>query len=425
MKRFIFLLSLACLFAACEKEEVTTPALSVEDPLAEVIRIAQEGAAMLDDAQTRSVVARRIDRSSISCKINPATRAGEADDTLYYVVNYADNAGFAIVSADDNASDGARLIAVTESGSYTAGEKTENEGFNMYVDMLSAYFGEPSNKDSLLLIQPSPEYMGDSITEYTSYEYSEWESVGPFVSVKWGQGTPYNTYCFTPDNTQAPAGCVATAIAQIMTAHKFPQQLALTYDPHNGQSLTLNWNLMQTHVSSSSCSSMICNHDMIAKMFRQIGQEVDMRYYSDVSLAGMSGIHSALDTFGYDCSELQEYSYDSAESSLKQNGVVLMGGFSDYSAAYGHAWVVDGHKSRIRYLVHHDLLYNVNTILDEIEYHYLHINWGWDGNCNGYYRDGVFKTYQAYEFDDDTNASGYADLSYNVTMITNIKPATL
>ncbi|MBQ3186614.1 MAG: Spi family protease inhibitor [Alistipes sp.] len=173
MKKIIYLFAFAALFVACEKEEMSTPPLSVEDPLAEVIRIAQEGAALLDDAQTRSVVARRIDRSSISCKINPATRAGEADDTLYYVVNYADNAGFAIVSADENASDGARLIAVTESGSYTAGEKTENEGFNMYVDMLSAYFGEPSNKDSLLLIQPSPEYMGDSITEYTSYEYSE------------------------------------------------------------------------------------------------------------------------------------------------------------------------------------------------------------------------------------------------------------
>jgi len=69
MKKIIYLFAFAALLVACEKEEMSTPPLSVEDPLAEVIRIAQEGAAMLDDAQTRSVVARRIDRSSISCKI--------------------------------------------------------------------------------------------------------------------------------------------------------------------------------------------------------------------------------------------------------------------------------------------------------------------------------------------------------------------
>lgn len=414
MKKIIYLFAFAALFVACEKEEMSTPLLSVEDPLAEVIRIAQEGAAMLDDAQTRSVVARRIDRSSISCKINPATRAGEADDTLYYVVNYADNAGFAIVSADENASDGARLIAVTESGSYTAGEKTENEGFNMYVDMLSAYFGEPSNKDSLLLIQPSPEYMGDSITEYTSYEYSEWESVGPLVSVKWGQGTPYNTYCFTPNNIQAPAGCVATAIAQIMTAHKFPQQLALTYDPHNGQSLTLNWNLMQTHVSSSSCSSMICNHDMIAKMFRQIGDLSQMEYDEHISTALPADVATAFRALGYQCSDIQSYAWTLVRDNLDIALPVFMGGFYNNNGYImgGHAWVVDGYKLRFRYLVHHDLLYNINTILDEVEYHYLHINWGWDGQSNGYFRDDVLDPKAPYNLDEGEMIANQNNYNY-------------
>ena len=201
MKNLFLLIGMVAFLAtACEKEEMVTPFEQQEDPLAEVIRIAQEGAAMLGDAETRSAVGRRIDRSRISCKINPATRAGESDDTLYYVVNYADNAGFAIVSANEEAPDGARLIAVTESGSYTAGEQTENEGFNMYMDMVANSRGIidiPIIRDSL------PNYdLGEEVIE--DY-YSDWTTVGPYIQVKWGQGKynegydsdyPYNKYFY-------------------------------------------------------------------------------------------------------------------------------------------------------------------------------------------------------------------------------------
>ena len=49
-------------------------------------------------------------------------------------VNYADNAGFAVVST--TRSNENPLLVVTEAGNYTPGEETENEGFNMYMDLL-------------------------------------------------------------------------------------------------------------------------------------------------------------------------------------------------------------------------------------------------------------------------------------------------
>lgn len=44
----------------------------------------------------------------------------------------------------------------------------------------------------------------------------------------------------------------------------------------------------------------------------------------------------------------------------------------------------------------------------------LHINWGWNGNANGYYQSGTFNG----TFDDVS-----FNYNYNVQILTNFKPA--
>ena len=92
---------------ACQKDQTVAPVETLRDrALREVLRIAREGASMLeDDETTRSAFGRRIDPSGVTCRIVPGTRAGESADTLYYVVNYADEAGFALVAADERMTD--------------------------------------------------------------------------------------------------------------------------------------------------------------------------------------------------------------------------------------------------------------------------------------------------------------------------------
>ena len=141
MKRITILLAVFGILTACQKgDEIHLTNQKEHQPLTsnisieEAIQIAMEGASMLEDSPiTRSHIARSVDRNNIKPYVKAATRADEEADTLFYVVNYADSAGFALVSSSRIHGD--PLLAVTEQGSYTPGESTENEGFNYYINI--------------------------------------------------------------------------------------------------------------------------------------------------------------------------------------------------------------------------------------------------------------------------------------------------
>ena len=450
MKKLFLLIGLVAFLAtACEKEEMVTPFEQQEDPLAEVIRIAQEGAAMLGDAETRSAVGRRIDRSRISCKINPATRAGESDDTLYYVVNYADNAGFAIVSANEEAPDGARLIAVTESGSYTAGEQTENEGFNMYMDMVESSVGTYGWRDSLI-IQPEP------ISRYEEVvTYSPWAGVDPLLQVKWGQGYtsmyddswikhentydpsyPYNKYCYKIEGDSiCPAGCVAVAIAQIMSYHRKPASYMLTFDGSD-RIIPFDWDALNSYVGGRGYSWTESAGDTIALWFREIGQRAMMVYKPGGSESDVYKARECFATFGYDQLPVVGYNYATIQSELMSGRPVYVRGSrlvvkDNGSSVYrGHAWVADGYKVRTKtvemYRVYPVIGGEQRELLEQVTsvHRYVHYNWGYDGDCNGFFKDNVFSMDNGSEEAggyDNTWYNGYdRDYCYDLLMITGI-----
>lgn len=414
MKKLFYILVSAILLTACETDDWVAPITPQDDPLSDIIRIAQEGAMMLEDATTRTSVARRIDRGRISCKVNPATRAGVSDDTLYYVVNYADNAGFAIVSANDDAPDGARLIAVTEAGCYTAGEETDNEGFNMFLQMLANSRGIIGDVeiDSL----PMPELGNEVVEEY----YSNWTSKGPYVQMKWGQGVrsnnvynpqfPYNYYCYNSKTELCPAGCVAVALAQIMSYHKKPVAYNITW---NGTHATrvINWQSLCSYpgspVGMSWSTSAI---DNIAMLLREIGAKAGMSYAPNGSGATIQGARASLAGFGYAQNPEQDHNIAVIRSELNAGRPVCEFGQgyvtdSDGNVQLaGHAWVIDGYKSRVhhykRYMEYKGVIL---AVLEETEttYNYLHVNWGYDGRNNGYFLNGVFDLQQEYDYDYD------------------------
>ena len=131
MRKFLIfsvaLMTTTLLGTSCQKEEmVVTSQVTTAEKKAQTVKslrvsykdaiqIATDAVAMLDKgATTRSDVRRRVDLSKVRYHITPQTRSGEGSDTLYYVVNYADSAGFALVST--SRAEGDPLIAVTEQG---------------------------------------------------------------------------------------------------------------------------------------------------------------------------------------------------------------------------------------------------------------------------------------------------------------------
>ncbi len=127
----------------------------------------------------------------------------------YYVFNNGDDGGFVVVSGDD------RTVPVwgySTSGSFDYESMPEN---------VRCWFEEYQRQ--LQYLREHPDVQARQPVTLAS-------SVGPLLSTRWGQGYPYNLYCPNAHDygelaeyyDHACTGCVATALAQIMNYHKWP-----------------------------------------------------------------------------------------------------------------------------------------------------------------------------------------------------------
>ena len=123
----------------------------------------------------------------------------------------------------------------------------------------------------------------------------------------------------------------------------------------------------------------------------------------------------ALEYFDYQSDGYSVESILDILSSLNNGRPVYMQGVDDcntdtYSDDVGHAWVIDGY---VEYVTTIDSYENGQLIgsFPYDDYHVMHINWGWDGVCNGYFYFGEYDTsgadsydgvhYGAYDFDSE------------------------
>ena len=190
-------------------------------------------------------------------------------------------------------------------------------------------------------------------------------TVGPLLQTTWSQGCGYNDrtpatsnagYCYN-----APTGCVATAMAQVMRFHQRPTRF--------------NWTLMPNSVSSENASPEL------ARLMSEAGVSVGMNYGSSGSGAQTDKVDDALKgTFAYSSANWisNNYSQETVKTNLKNRRPVILRGksekscflglFCDYDG--GHAWVCDGYRT-----------YNTECC----GYLYFHMNWGWGGSYNGWF----------------------------------------
>lgn len=73
----------------------------------------------------------------------------------------------------------------------------------------------------------------------------------------------------------------------------------------------------------------------------------------------------------------------------------------------GHAWVADGYQV-LNFAL--PLFFASNGKVRTVSQYYVHNNWGWGGECNGYFVQDCFDTSKGYSFD---NPSFYNSQPYN------------
>lgn len=290
------------------------------------------------------------------------TRSGDSQP-LFYVFNR--DAGFVIVSADDRAPE---ILGYSDAGPFDVDSLPDNFRYllNSYAAELESLAAAP---EAIAL----PAKVVERSTQATG------KSVAPLLgSILWDQGDPYNRQCpVMSDGGKSVVGCVATAMAQIMGYHQWPekgtgtipgyttQSQGLVIDEENIENTYYDWDHITPVYTSESTDE---ERNAVATLMYHCGISVGMDYGYE-SGAFSQDVPEALTTyFGYNRNMklLNRLYYTKAEwdsiirHELDEKRPVY---YSGASAQGGHAFVCDG--------------YDTNGL--------FHINWGWSGLSNGYF----------------------------------------
>lgn len=314
----------------------------------------------------------------------PATkrRASGTNATSYYVFNIGQADGFVIVSGDDRTP---AILGYADSGSLNM--EALPDGLRYLLDGYEEqmeWMDENGIDGNLAAGQASGTVTRRSAARTT---------ISPLIKTRWDQGAPYNHYCPKIDEETTVTGCVATSMAQLMYYHQWPDdQNEVPYTtPYisgyqtvgeisaaaelfsDAPATSFGWNYMKpSYFEGYSDPSA---EKAVAKLMRYCGQSIQMSYGVDVSSGYNEAIPSALKTyFGYDGgvrnTYRKNYSYvewvDLIYSELAENRPVILGG---QSMGGGHSFVCDGYDT------------------DD----YFHINWGWSGSSDGFFRLSVLQ----------------------------------
>ena len=242
------------------------------------------------------------------------------------------------------------------------------------------------------------------------------EAVAPLLATTWYQDAPYNDLCpiLTVDDekAKAPTGCVATAMAQVMFFHQWPKDpcteipaYTFNYDTTThgttGEDNTAPMEMPALPPTSFDWNNMLLSYKdvdateaqthAVAVLMQYCGQALRMTYNIWGSDATETAITTALrNFFGYDgnvASAKREY-YGILEWETLIYNELLAGRPVPYAAnnnTAGHSFVCDG--------------FDGNGL--------FHINWGWDGKADGYFRLSVLNPKEVESIGSNSSPYGY------------------
>lgn len=286
--------------------------------------------------------------------------------------------------------------------------------------MFSPSTAAPAMMAMLEQLENAPSVSAEANANVASDASFHATAVAPLLGeIAWNQDSPYNDLCPKYDlmNT-CPTGCVATAMAQVMYYHRWPLVGigSHSYEPAIllGASLSADFgstqyrwdamlpNYIDAYVSQNASDqySIEERRDAVAELMLHCGVSVDMVYYSSSGADNIAVPPALICYFNYDrgLALRNRTNYATADwlsiinGELSEGRPVLAYG---RSASGGHAYVFDG--------------------MDEDGL--IHVNWGWGGMSNGYFRTSALTP--------AAQGIGGSDggFNYKQSIITGIRPA--
>ena len=290
-------------------------------------------------------------------KLSPIRATSTQQEATYYAFNRGDNEGFVLVAADDRVEG---VLGYTDEGEFD---------YNEIPDNMRSWLDAQERQIQYLLANP-----GIATADVPTHP-----AIAEMLTTRWNQNAPYNDLTPRKSNGAATAtGCVATAMAQVLYFQRAKSVDAVQADIPGYTTWTqkiqvegipegspIDWkNMLDTYGSGATGVQKTA----VAQLMKYCGVAVQMDY-DDSSGAQPMDVPGALNTyFGYSTARIvYQYDYDATGwdallySELAEGRVAYLGG---YNSKAGHAFVCDGYDGAGCF----------------------HINWGWGGSSNGFYK---------------------------------------
>lgn len=279
--------------------------------------------------------------------------------SAYYVYNIGSERGYVMISGDDLLPE---VIAYADEGAFIPDEEQPEHIASFLAQVRAALHalverGEPVVMPRTSQLRP--------------------EGVAPLLGdIQWGQDYPFNTLCPNKEGGRSVVGCVATALAQIIRYHQWPNQGEgiCSYTERDGTNhrvdfsqYTYDWERMpgqpnrngSSHAVTQALSTLCYHVGVISQMqyspqgsgtysqYPKEGLQKYFKYKKNIQLLSRMNYKMAdwMDIIAKELNEERPIYYAGASSTV------------------GHAFVCDGYKPN----------------------GYFHINLGWDGIANGYF----------------------------------------
>lgn len=328
---------------------------TLDDAFAEVDSLL----ASLENPSTRTL-SRKV--KTVEYIKSGANTRSSTNDTLFYLINYSDNRGFALVGKSKSSKG---IYAISPEGSLSMSDTTNNGGLSIFMN---AAIQDAIESNTIPITGPI-------------YDYTIGRRVSPLLPsniAKWHQNKPYNKYYKIIDNKETCVGCGPLAVGMLCTFYEYPNVIADN---------PVNWDAIKND-----------SIDDIARLLTDLGLprylNAQLRESGARSITNDS-VTSFFKKTGFDISNAWMYNrfsdvYHDVFDFMKKGKnnitpapiIVSAMGCDSQGVLVGHMWIIDGFIEILK-----KPKVGANNLLVKWSESdpYLHCVWGWGVGFDGYY----------------------------------------
>ncbi|MDE5730181.1 MAG: C10 family peptidase [Alistipes sp.] len=414
------------LFCACSSDPLPGPALpeatanphavSEEEALSRLEALLRDW----DGEGTRSGGVRRI--ASVAtvtagdvCQLRTRGEGGDPVDNMFYLVNFEDGAGYAILGADDRLEP---VYVIADEGSLAADrlhyaatvsdEQAEADGEFVYplqliLDSAAGSIATAGAGGPISGIgghgpggwEPQP-----TVVDRKESDYVVCHLTGPLLKTKWHQRAPYNLFCPMVNGAHCVAGCGAIAFAQVLAYHAeanditFNQFGSFAFDNAFWTNLKNGVRYPSRVREPQLGIGMTAETMAVGQFIYAVGVGIHADYGLGETSSKRENVANVFrnladKNIGYKNVQLGTINAKQARTLIHEKKLPLW--YRGGNSRGGHAWVLDGWREDQKTIT--TIFSNGTSSTTTVDRELVHANFGWEQDdriYNGFYAFNVF-----------------------------------